>query len=88
MRVELQILGFANDSLARALTLELNDSLSTMAVKRETDGTFRFSTTFPEPITSGLKLQFHLPHNAWRREYSPARYAGFALSRIEIEPVR
>ena len=87
-RVELQILGFANDTLAEALTLELNDSLSTMAVKRETDGTFRFSTTFPGPITRGLKLQFHLPHNAWRREYSPARYAGFALSRIEIEPVR
>jgi Glycosyl transferase family 2 len=87
VRTRLRIPGFADDSLANVLTIELNDVFTPMEIKRESDGTFQFSATFPGPVTNGLKLQFHLPHNFWQRDYSPPRFAGFALSQIEVEPV-
>jgi hypothetical protein len=85
--VELHILDFAHDSLAEALTIELNDVFTAMEMKRKPDGTFQFSAISPGPVTNGLKLQFHLPHNVWRNDHAPARFAGFALNRIEVEPV-
>jgi hypothetical protein len=87
VRVRLCILNFADESLAGRLTVELNDNCTTREMKRGPGGTFEFSAISSGPVRNGLKLQFHLPHNAWRREFSPARYAGFALSRIEVEPV-
>ena len=87
LRVQLRILDFAEESLAGALTLELNDRPVTMETKSDRDSSFKFKALVPGPIRNGLKLQFHLPRNAWRRDYSPARFAGFALSQIEVEPV-
>jgi Glycosyl transferase family 2 len=87
LRVQLHVLGFAHDSLASTLTLQLNDVFTTMEMKRAPDGTFQFSAIFPGPVTNGLKLQFHLPRNVWRRNYAPARFAGFALSQIEVEAI-
>jgi len=87
LRVQLRILGFAEASLARALTLELNDRPVTMEMKSDPDGAYQFKAILPGPIRNGLKLQFHLPRNVWRGDHSPARFAGFALSRIEVEPV-
>ena len=87
LRVQLRILEFAEESLAGALTLELNDRPVTMEMKSDLDNSFEFTALVPGPIRNGLKLQFHLPRNAWRRDYSPARFAGFALSQIEVEPV-
>lgn len=87
VRVRLHILDFAHDSLADALTIKLNDVFTTMEMKREPDGTFQFGAIFPGPVTDGLKLQFHLPNNVWRRDYAPARFVGFGLGRIEVEPI-
>jgi len=87
VRVELHLIGFAHDSLVGELTVELNDVFTAMEVKRKPDGTFHLSAISPGPVVNGLKLQFHLPHNTWRKDYAPARFAGFALSRIEVEPM-
>ena len=87
LRVQLRILDFAEESLAGALTLELNDRPVTMQRKSEPDDAFKFRAVVPGPIRTGLKVQFHLPHNVWRRDHSPARFAGLALSQIEVEPV-
>ena len=87
LRVQLRILDFAEASLASALTLELNDRPVTMEMKSDPEGAFQFRAVLPGPVRNGLKLQFHLPRNAWRGDHSPARFAGFALSRIEVEPV-
>ena len=87
VRVQLRILEFAEESLVGALTLELNDRPVTMEMKSDPDGAFQFRAVLPDPVRNGMKLQFHLPRNAWRGDHSPARFAGFALSRIEVEPV-
>ena len=87
LRVQLRILDFAEESLAGALTLELNDRPVTMEMKSDPDDAFQFSAVVPGPVRDGLKLQFHLPHNFWRNDHTPARFAGFALSEIEVEPV-
>jgi hypothetical protein len=87
LRVQLRILDFAEESLACALTLELNDRPVTMKMKSGPDDVFQFGAAVPGPVRNGLKLQFHLPRSAWRSDHSPARFAGFALSRIEVEPV-
>jgi hypothetical protein len=87
LRVQLRILKFAEESLARALTLELNDRPVTMERKSDPDGASQFRAVLPGPVRNGLKLQFHLPRNAWRGDHSPARFAGFALSQVDIEPV-
>ena len=87
VEVQLRILEFAEDSLVGALTLELNDRPVTMEMKSDPDGAFQFRAVLPDPVRNGMKLQFHLPRNAWRGDHSPARFAGFALSRIEVEPV-
>jgi hypothetical protein len=64
----------------------LNDRPVTMERKSEPDDAFQVRALVPGPVRNGLKLQFHLPHNAWRSDHSPARFAGFALSQIEVEP--
>lgn len=87
LRVQLRILDFAEASLANALTLELNDRPVTMEMNSDSDDAFQFRAVLPGPVRDGLKLQFHLPRNAWRADHSPARFAGFALSQIEVEPV-
>jgi hypothetical protein len=83
----LRILEFAQESLVGAVTLELNDRPMTMEMKSGSGDAFEFRAVVSGPVRNGLKLQFHLPHNAWRRDHTPARFAGFALSRIEVEPV-
>jgi hypothetical protein len=87
LQVQLRILDFAEASLASALALELNDRPVTMEMTSDSDDAFQFRAVLPGPVRDGLKLQFHLPRNAWRGDHSPARFAGFALSRIEVEPV-
>ena len=87
LRVQLRILEFAEESLASALTLELNDQPVTIEMKSDPDDAFKFRAVVPGPIRTGLKVQFHLPHNVWRRDHSPARFAGLALNQIEVEPV-
>ena len=85
--VQLRILDFAEDSLAGALTLELNDLPVKMEKNSYRDNQFEFKAVVPGPTRNGLKLQFHLPQNVWRSDHTPARFAGFALGEIEVEPV-
>jgi len=87
LRLQLRILDFADESLAGELTLELNDRPVMVEMKSDLDDPFQFRAIVPGPVRDGLKLQFHLPRNVWRGDHSPARFAGFALSRIEVEPV-
>jgi hypothetical protein len=85
--LRIRVLAFADETLADALRLEINDQPTDLVLEKKPDGTLLLAAKSLAPAgDGGVMLRFRMPRSVPYPGCAAGMRVGFALSQIEIVP--